>query len=453
MLAAQIPAKFPIPFGSSAGTQYKRIVPTASQIGIQDGAASLTDGFPPKTFIPVTSGGTPPFGQDVNGILNAITAWCQWQGAGGLSSYDAAFCTAISGYPVGALLASTTPGQVWLNLLDGNLTNPDAVGAANWIPLATAAGIQSGSYIFGPDSGTTNTLVITPSKPIAAYVKGMSIRTQALTACTGPATANVSGLGARAIVGSGGAALTSGAYQAGDMIDLDYDGSSWFLHGVSGSGLMSILPRVVSYIADTGSADALSGTCTPALSSYTTGQVFLVAKGATPNATTTPTLAAGALAAKTIVKSNGGALAAGDLRANEAFLVEYDGTSMRRLGLVLSDLGSTSGLEPRWAIAEYTSSASPITALDHQRVQVDCTSGTATVYLPNTPTANSQFEIYRYGKSSNALTITTLGGSSVLAFNDGTTDTALLIDSSSALNIVGIYGDGSVYRFNPGVIV
>ena len=61
MLASAIPIKFPIPFGNSAGGGYIRPIPQASQIGIANGAASLTDGFPPLNFLPLGSGGVPPF--------------------------------------------------------------------------------------------------------------------------------------------------------------------------------------------------------------------------------------------------------------------------------------------------------------------------------------------------------------------------------------------------------
>jgi microcystin-dependent protein len=128
---AQIPAKFPIPWGASAGGAYIRPIPQSSQIGVQAGAASLTDGFPPVTFLPVGAGGTPPFGQDFNGILNQITLWNQWQQAGGPVKYDSAFSASVGGYPQGATIASATFGYVWLSLVDNNSTNPDA-GGANW---------------------------------------------------------------------------------------------------------------------------------------------------------------------------------------------------------------------------------------------------------------------------------------------------------------------------------
>ena len=132
MLASAIPTKFSIPFANGAGGGYIRTIPTASQIGITNGAASLTDGFPPVTFLPVGAGGTPPFGQDFNGLLNQISAWNQWQGAGGPVKYDATFSAAIGGYPAGATIQSAvTFALVWVSLVDNNTSNPDT-GGANW---------------------------------------------------------------------------------------------------------------------------------------------------------------------------------------------------------------------------------------------------------------------------------------------------------------------------------
>lgn len=140
MLAASIPTKFSIPWANNAGGSFIRPIPQASQIGIQSGAASLTDGFPPVTFSPIAAGGTPPFGQDFNGILNQITLWNRWQAAGGPIQFDGTFATAIGGYPQGAIVQSTvTIGLLWCSLVDGNIGNPD-FGGANWVPQNLTTG-------------------------------------------------------------------------------------------------------------------------------------------------------------------------------------------------------------------------------------------------------------------------------------------------------------------------
>jgi len=134
MKRSDIPSKFPIPFGNSAGAGYIRQVPTASQIGVTNGAASLTDGFVPLNFLPVGSGGVPPFGQDMNGILNQISAWSRWQSAGNPLTFDATFATNIGGYPAGAILSAAAGGNLWLCLTDDNTSNPDT-GGAGWVAI------------------------------------------------------------------------------------------------------------------------------------------------------------------------------------------------------------------------------------------------------------------------------------------------------------------------------
>ena len=131
MLASAIPPNFPIPFAASAGSGYIRTVPVTTST---PGAASLTLGFPPATFVPPASGGTPPSGLDINGITNWLSACCQWQQAGGWPSYDSGFSATINGYPQGAILAATVGFGFWISLADNNTSNPDANGA-NWFAL------------------------------------------------------------------------------------------------------------------------------------------------------------------------------------------------------------------------------------------------------------------------------------------------------------------------------
>jgi hypothetical protein len=135
MQSSNIPSKIPLPFAYAAGAGYKNTIPTNSQIGITNGRASLTDGFPPLNFTPISSGGVPPFGGDMNGILNEITAIQQWQEAGGFFTFDSGFATTIGGYPKGAILQSSDLGGLWMSSIENNSNNPDT-GGAGWASLA-----------------------------------------------------------------------------------------------------------------------------------------------------------------------------------------------------------------------------------------------------------------------------------------------------------------------------
>ncbi len=156
MQISNVPNKFAIPFANSAGAGYIRAIPQASQIGITNGAASLTDGFPPLTFLPVGAGGTPPWGQDFNGILNQITLWSQWQAAGGQVIYDSAFSTAIGGYPAGAIVASVNNNQLWYNTTDNNTTNPDSATSVGWQPIMPVITANTTYYINNSTGSDTN---------------------------------------------------------------------------------------------------------------------------------------------------------------------------------------------------------------------------------------------------------------------------------------------------------
>jgi len=232
MQISNLPAtKLAIPFASSAGGGYTRIIPQASQIGITAGAASLTDGFPPLNFLPVGSGGVPPFGQDMNGILNEITAWTRWQNAGGLVPYDSAFSTAIGGYPQGAMLAGTAAGSVFLSTADNNTTNPNS-GGANWISISTAPRVQSGQDTYATAGGTANALTATLTPAPASLTTGMVIRLAITTSNTGNATLNVNGLGAVSIVRSDLTGLLTNDMTAGTTIEMIFNGSAWQIVGL-----------------------------------------------------------------------------------------------------------------------------------------------------------------------------------------------------------------------------
>ena len=147
MRASDIPVKMPTIWAADAGSSFIRTVPVASQIGIQNGAASFETGYPPDTFTPVAAGGVPPFGQDFNGINNAITAWLQWaQAGGGILFYDPTFATEVGGYFNGAMLQATSgPGNFWISTVDNNTSNPD-MGGSGWIAFPGPALVYP-SYI------------------------------------------------------------------------------------------------------------------------------------------------------------------------------------------------------------------------------------------------------------------------------------------------------------------
>jgi hypothetical protein len=201
MLASAQPLNFALPFAANAGAGYiTEPIPTASQIGITPGRASLNDGFPPLTMTPIASGGVPPFGQDMNGVLNQITAGLQWYQVGGMPIYNVTFAESIGGYPNGAVLQSSDRTGFWRSTVDNNSSNPDAGGAvvtgsiagtALTVSAVTSGTIALGQFITGTgiSAGTQITALGTGTGGTGTYTVNNS-QTTSSTTITATGSAN-----------------------------------------------------------------------------------------------------------------------------------------------------------------------------------------------------------------------------------------------------------------------
>ncbi len=137
----------------------RNTIPVASQIGITPGAASYTDGFPPLTMTPISAGGIPPAGKDMNGILFDVSAHIAWIQAGMFYVWHAEVAAA-GGYRVGAVLRSAAdPAQWFYNTLADNVNDPDSV-ITGWAPYSPFASGGTGLVTSTLGSGTTNDLVL-----------------------------------------------------------------------------------------------------------------------------------------------------------------------------------------------------------------------------------------------------------------------------------------------------
>ncbi|CAI1773314.1 Uncharacterised protein [Serratia fonticola] len=157
MQSSSSPKKIPLPFASEGD---KREIPIP--INPIPGAASYTDGFPPLTRLALSAGGIPPSGFDFNGVLNDITSAIRWANAGMGYTYDSAFSTAVSGYPKGAKLTKLSLDGVWLNTIEGNVSNPDT-GGSGWVDMTAGRLINVRTFvatsIYTPTPGTKYVVV------------------------------------------------------------------------------------------------------------------------------------------------------------------------------------------------------------------------------------------------------------------------------------------------------
>ncbi|EMM0835459.1 hypothetical protein RVV06_001447 [Enterobacter ludwigii] len=161
-----IPARILKAFGLNG---LKNTIPTDSSTSTDNnGVATFDKGFPQITMQPLSAGGIPPSGKDMNGILYALSLKEQWADAGMSYPFNSDFATAISGYPKGAVLLNSQQSGKWLNLTDGNSTSPESLTGAStgWVPLdnygvTTIAGLAATNVTLSSLQAAKERIVLT----------------------------------------------------------------------------------------------------------------------------------------------------------------------------------------------------------------------------------------------------------------------------------------------------
>lgn len=191
--------------------------------------ASFNLGFPPQTMTEIFAGGTPPYGQDVNGILNMLSAHIAATAAGQPPYYNATLSTAMGGYALGAVLGMNDGSGVWINTLSGNTTDPDGGSPTNWMPLysrgfATPALPSAGVYTLTPAEYRKGVVVLagTLGGNLQVVVPGGTIGQRAwliVNTTTGGFTVTVKTLaGTGVVVPSGGYGAPTEVYGDGTNV-------------------------------------------------------------------------------------------------------------------------------------------------------------------------------------------------------------------------------------------
>lgn len=192
------------------------------------------------------------------------------------------------------ILDSSGSANIWLdgnykiNLLDAN-----NVQQANYpVDNVTSLTIGNNYYV---TTGAGNAYVLTPSPALTIYNAGDRFYINPNFNNTGPATINVSGLGARNLTKNGTTALASGDLVAGRIYEITYDGtqfqvtsgiSSITLTGdVTGTGSGSIsttiannavtLAKLATQAANTVLANATASSAVPTAVSLATNTVLV----------------------------------------------------------------------------------------------------------------------------------------------------------------------------------
>jgi hypothetical protein len=91
----------------------------------------------------ITSGGVPPYGQDMNGALFLDSSNLLPLIAGQFYQYNSGFVATIGGYSLGAVLLDGSTDQLYINESAGNMTNPTGGGGSNWDQFAYKSYVSS----------------------------------------------------------------------------------------------------------------------------------------------------------------------------------------------------------------------------------------------------------------------------------------------------------------------
>ncbi|UVE62939.1 tail fiber protein [Escherichia coli] len=135
MNSSDIPSRIIKPFGLNG---LKNAIPVDSSTSTDNnGVATFDKGFPPITMQPLSAGGIPPSGKDMNGVIYSVTLQQQWQNAGAGYTFSQDFSDAVGGYPKGSVVANSTLNGQWISLNEANATPPEsATGATTgWVPI------------------------------------------------------------------------------------------------------------------------------------------------------------------------------------------------------------------------------------------------------------------------------------------------------------------------------
>lgn len=134
MNSSDSPSKIIKAFGLNG---LKNTIPVDSSTSTDNnGIATFDKGFPPITMQPLSAGGIPPSGKDMNGVLYSVTMQQQWQNAGMGYVFDPGYALNISGYPQGATIPSSDYSGFWINTTNGNTNSPEGTTAlpTGWVP-------------------------------------------------------------------------------------------------------------------------------------------------------------------------------------------------------------------------------------------------------------------------------------------------------------------------------
>lgn len=122
------------PFGAEATAGTINVIPDERPSGAAPQLASWSLGFPLITMTYPGAGGLPPFGQDMNGVLNAISQHTVFLGGGGQYKWSSAYVMAFGGYSLGSIVQANDGLNSYVSLINNNSddfnSSPGVIGTS-----------------------------------------------------------------------------------------------------------------------------------------------------------------------------------------------------------------------------------------------------------------------------------------------------------------------------------
>ena len=129
-----------IPFGKNATAGTIEPIPDTAGPGDGPQKATWNYGFPQVTMTPLAAGGIPPQGQDINGVLKAISEHTVFTGHGGQYKWSSAYVTASGGYSIGDVIQADDGLNSYVSLVNTNTANFNTTPASIGVSWALYAG-------------------------------------------------------------------------------------------------------------------------------------------------------------------------------------------------------------------------------------------------------------------------------------------------------------------------
>lgn len=139
------------PFGENANPGTINDIPESLNPSDPVQSASWQAGFPLVTMTPLSAGGIPPRGQDVNGALRAISRHSAFLGGGGQYKWSAAYVAAKGGYSIGDVIQGNDGLNSYVSLVNSNSVDFNSTPSS----IGTSWGLYSGQALIQPQATET----------------------------------------------------------------------------------------------------------------------------------------------------------------------------------------------------------------------------------------------------------------------------------------------------------